>query len=147
MSKKRERVDRVYWGWAENYVPGCVTDSDMKIAYRLYGKQHKPNTCRYNIEFDKCLKMYMIINIGKSFFCRKNCKVNPNCLSGFGEQSLNQTIDKDAELESYMSNKIRVPGTYVGLKNLGNTCYINSLLQLWFHNIPFRFVFYLSNSF
>ncbi|KAL0277920.1 UNVERIFIED_CONTAM: hypothetical protein PYX00_005034 [Menopon gallinae] len=122
MSKRRERVDRVYWGWAENYMPGCVSDNDMRIAYRLYGKQHKPNTCR------------------------KNCKVNPNCLSGFGEQSLNQTINKDAELESYMSNKIRVPGTYVGLKNLGNTCYINSLLQLWFHNIPFREAVYGWNA-
>ena len=36
------------------------------------------------------------------------------------------------------SEERRNAGMFVGLKNLGATCYVNTFLQLWFHNETIR---------
>lgn len=46
MARKREPVNRVHWGWAEEYTPGCISDANIKTAYRLTNKPHRPYTCR-----------------------------------------------------------------------------------------------------
>lgn len=38
----------------------------------------------------------------------------------------------------FMDTGIRAPGTGVGLNNLGNTCYMNSLIQAFYHASRFR---------
>ena len=39
---------------------------------------------------------------------------------------------------SYYYNYVNLQGKFVGLKNLGATCYVNTFLQLWFHNAEVR---------
>ena len=37
---------------------------------------------------------------------------------------------------------MRSENNFVGLTNLGATCYVNCILQLWFHNSSFRKAIY-----
>lgn len=73
-----------------------------------------------------------------TMFSRKNCLSNPRCLTGLGEDSYIKSHPVEvASLESSLK-ELRNPSEYVGLLNLGATCYVNSLIQVWFHNEDMR---------
>ena len=75
-------------------------------------------------------------------FCRKNCRTNPQCLVGLGEKIWLEDLKLPEDKPEDPCNIVREEGAFVGLTNLGATCYINSLLQLWFHNANFRQAIY-----
>lgn len=73
----------------------------------------------------------------------KNCVNNVKCINGLGEKSwLTQTDEYTCDEMSDTKLGRRLPSSFVGIKNLGATCYVNCLLQVWFHNPVLRYAIY-----
>ncbi|GFS01143.1 ubiquitin carboxyl-terminal hydrolase 48 [Elysia marginata] len=112
--KPKVQLDKGAWQWAETTDHTQVTEEHVKMAYRL-----NLSTCERGA-------------------CKRNCKGNPFCLNSLGEKSWFQPLD-ESKLQTYDHNEDRrEEGHFVGLKNLGATCYVNTFLQLWFHNPAVR---------
>ncbi|GAB1608056.1 hypothetical protein Ahia01_001089700 [Argonauta hians] len=111
----KQQLDKEAWGWIEYTEPDKVTLEHVKCAYHL------------NLEPCK---------LGK---CKRNCRGNPLCLNSIGERVWLRQIDERKWHDiGDPNNERRHPDSFVGLKNLGATCYVNTFLQLWFHNQQVR---------
>ncbi|XP_013784550.1 ubiquitin carboxyl-terminal hydrolase 48-like [Limulus polyphemus] len=115
----KQQLDKAAWEWAEKVEPNNITSEHIETAYRVKLKPCKPTSCR------------------------RNCKGNPRCLVGLGERNWLQDIaDEDWHEIDDPNSERRAQGSFVGLKNLGATCYVNSFLQVWYHNPLFRRAIY-----
>mgnify|MGYP002717176618 FL=1 len=74
-------------------------------------------------------------------FYFSNCTNNARCLKGLGQATwlINQVEDIQEEDKNLAGEE---QFCFRGLKNLGATCYINTFLQLWFHNVDLRQAIY-----
>ncbi|XP_074107482.1 ubiquitin carboxyl-terminal hydrolase 48 [Cotesia typhae] len=117
--KRADVAEKEAWSWFESVSPENITHEQLELAYRVS------------------------LNICKN--CKRNCSYNPRCLVGLGEEKYLKSLPiETAALEDSL-DELRDPTQYVGLKNLGATCYVNSLIQVWFHNEDMRRIIYKWN--
>ncbi|KAJ3602666.1 hypothetical protein NHX12_030415, partial [Muraenolepis orangiensis] len=119
----RLQLEKAAWRWVETVKPEDISREHIELSYRVNVPACKRGTCR------------------------RNCKGNPNCLVGIGEQAWLGDIDENAfhNIDDPNSER-RDKNTFVGLTNLGATCYVNTFLQVWFHNLELRRSLYLCQN-
>lgn len=110
------------WDWAISLKLDELNDQHLQAAYRL----NWDNLCK----FDNC---------------RRNCK-KILCLACFDKSWIDNDSANNSGFDNYDTTNFEQERTdlksFVGLKNLGATCYVNCLLQLWFHNPALRKAIY-----
>lgn len=118
MSQKTQR-----WEWAIALDLDNLSDHHLQKAYKL----NWDNLCKFDS-------------------CRKNCK-RILCLACFDRTWIDNDAGGTGSYENFETSICEIQKrtdlkSFVGLKNLGATCYVNCLLQLWFHNPALRKAIY-----
>ncbi|NP_001120167.1 ubiquitin carboxyl-terminal hydrolase 48 [Xenopus tropicalis] len=116
----RLQLEKAAWKWTDTVRPEEVGQEHIEAAYR--------------VRLEPCVRG----------ICRRNCKGNPNCLVGVGEHIWLGEIDENTfhNIDDPNSER-RKKNTFVGLTNLGATCYVNTFVQVWFLNMELRRALYL----
>ncbi|XP_051493315.1 ubiquitin carboxyl-terminal hydrolase 48 isoform X2 [Apus apus] len=119
----RLQLEKAAWRWTETVPPEAVAQEHIEAAYR--------------VGLEPCQRGA----------CRRNCRGNPNCLVGIGEHVWLGEIDENTFHNIDDPNcERRKKNAFVGLTNLGATCYVNTFLQMWFLNLELRQALYLCPS-
>ncbi|CAM9754355.1 unnamed protein product, partial [Bubo scandiacus] len=119
----RLQLEKAAWRWTETVPPEAVAQEHIEAAYR--------------VRLEPCQRGA----------CRRNCRGNPNCLVGIGEHVWLGEIDENSFHNIDDPNyERRKKNAFVGLTNLGATCYVNTFLQMWFLNLELRQALYLCPS-
>lgn len=110
------------WDWAIGLKLEELDDRHLQQAYKL----NWDSLCKFDS-------------------CRKNCK-RILCLACFDRSWIDNESPNTSGYDNYDTTNCEQKRTdlktFVGLKNLGATCYVNCLLQLWFHNPALRKAIY-----
>ncbi|KAF9358108.1 hypothetical protein BGX26_002476 [Mortierella sp. AD094] len=141
-----------------------LTPTHIRVVYGLgpnteaeqTGATREKNVSdRSNVPFPYCGNRYAKSGLessestkGNSTCTAARCKDgNPHCLNYMGQDQW----EKEDALDRYLGMIAIKPNpellkrpvdTPAGMKNLGATCYANSLLQVWFHDLAFRDAIY-----
>ncbi|KAF8958297.1 Ubiquitin carboxyl-terminal hydrolase 48 [Entomortierella lignicola] len=126
-----------------------------KTEMTIDPKEEVKTSQRGNTHFPYCANRYTNPSLessernkGNSACSVARCKDgNPHCLNHMGQDQWEKedALDKYFDMITIKSNPeiLKRPiDTPAGMKNLGATCYANSLLQVWFHDLAFRDAIY-----
>ena len=155
MPKFASHSERNAFEWTDKLPLDQINETHIQHAYRLNHKScvSKPVPCKWVhqqqqsvvevntvwISFKLCIFFNLSISpFFISFKNRRNCRANPKCIYGLGEKKWLSNKEDDFLTDFENPNDERKKeNTNVGLKNLGATCYVNSLLQvrwtIWKH--------------